>query len=202
MEAIETLKEEHRLIERVLDAFEEYGGKVGRNEVDDSGELQRFVTFFREFADRCHHGKEKRILFEALVASGFRRDAGPIAIMLAEHEQGRALTLQLAALAGRGTDWTPVERKLVSVTSAEYVKLLRNHIRKEDGVLFPMAAAHLDAEAARSVSRAFHHFEEVETGQGVHERLHDLAQELAGRHRECEHYHSSTGCEEGFGLRM
>ena len=202
MQAIETLEQEHRVIEKVLDALEAYTARLGSGEIDDHGDLGRFVTFFREFADRCHHGKEEDILFGALEAAGFPVDAGPIAVMLAEHGEGRRLVGILAGIADREQRLSPAERKLASVTAIAYARLLREHIRKEDHGLFPMAESQIPAGARTALEMAFASFEEAEMGRGTHEGLHALADELVGRHLPCDHYHASHGCAEGFGLRL
>ena len=106
--------------------------------------------FFREFADRCHHGKEEDLLFPALEAQGFPRDAGPTAVMRMEHEQGRAAVRGMAeslAAAAAG-DRAGLEHWLHSARI--YIELLRAHIQKEDHCLFGMAEEALPAAAQGS----------------------------------------------------
>ena len=59
------------------------GGLVARRDVADFG------RFFRDFADKCHHGKEEDRLFVKMVEAGFLQNSGPIAVMLSEHDAGR-----------------------------------------------------------------------------------------------------------------
>ena len=82
MDAIEMLMTEHRTIERVLDGLVGFSGEVQRRGGTEKPELLRFVTFLREFADECHHGKEENILFATMTEHGFPREGGPIAVML------------------------------------------------------------------------------------------------------------------------
>ena len=70
MDAIETLMNEHRVIERVLDGLVAFAEEIERKGTTEKEELGRFVTFVREFADACHHGKEEDILFAAMVEHG------------------------------------------------------------------------------------------------------------------------------------
>src|SRR5512132_3975875 len=105
MDAIETLMTEHRLIERALDALVAFADEVRRKSSDEREELGRFVTFIREFADAHHHGKEEDILFAAMVQAGFPKHGGPIAVMLMEHDQGRALVRALGELASQAVPW-------------------------------------------------------------------------------------------------
>ena len=82
----EILSDEHRVIERVLDALQ----RLTAVPVNPSLEQWRkALEFFRHFADQCHHFKEEKVLFPALEEHGIPREGGPIGMMLAEHEEGR-----------------------------------------------------------------------------------------------------------------
>lgn len=180
MNPIETLMNEHRVIETVLDALEAYADQAGRGA--DPADLGRFVTFIREFADHCHHAKEERILFAGMVAAGFPQEGGPIAVMLMEHDQGRALVGELASLSRRDRPWTAAEAKQVADHARGFTALLRAHIQKEDGILYPLAQAHLSAEKMQEIADRFARVEREEIGEGAHERYHALAESLAGKY--------------------
>ncbi len=191
MDAIETLMTEHRAIERVLDALVAFADEAGRREASDAKELGRFVEFIRQFADACHHGKEEGILFAAMVDHGFPRDGGPIAMMLLEHDRGRALVSMLRRYAEAEGEWSDEDRRQISDAAHAYAELLREHIRKEDAILYPMAERHLPPEAMQKVGEDCERFEEETIGSGEHERLHALAEDLAARYApgELSHHH-------------
>jgi len=105
------LMNEHRLIERALDALERWVTTLNPgSESDDKTELARFVSFIRDFGDAYHHKKEEDMLFVAMVEQGFPREAGPIAMMLHEHDLGRSLVSVLDGLAQQGTAWSEEDR--------------------------------------------------------------------------------------------
>jgi hemerythrin-like domain-containing protein len=187
MDAIETLMNEHRVIERVLDGLVAFGGEVRRKGTTEKEELSRFVTFIREFADACHHGKEEDILFAAMVAHGFPREGGPIAVMLHEHDQGRALVAVLAARGEQAQPWSDGDRQEVAEVARRFSDLLRAHIHKEDAILYPMAEQHLPPEVVEEVGAACERYEQDEARAGAHERLHALAEELVRRHAPAVH---------------
>ena len=187
MDAIETLMNEHRVIESVCDALVGFAEEARRKGTTDKAELGRFVTFIREFADRCHHGKEEEILFSSMVAHGFPRDGGPIAVMLHEHWQGRAFVGALAAKSAQDGEWTAADLQEIADYANAYSSLLHAHIHKEDAVLYPMAEQHLPPEAMERVSAECERFEELQTGAGEHERYHALAEELVSRHAATSH---------------
>jgi hemerythrin-like domain-containing protein len=182
MDAIETLMNEHRRIEHALDALAAFADEVRRKTADDKEELGRFVTFIREFADAHHHGKEEDILFAAMVEAGFPRDGGPIAVMLSEHDQGRAHVRTLAALSAQADAWSTDDRQRLAEAAYGYANLLRAHIHKEDAILYPMAEQRLPPEALTRVSAACDEYEAKKTGSGELERLQRLSEELVARH--------------------
>ena len=181
MGAIEILMNEHRTIERGIDALVAYADEVRRGS-DDRAELGRFVVFIREFADACHHGKEEDILFKAMVDAGFPREGGPIAVMLMEHDMGRAHIRNLARFAEGDEPWTADERESIAEEAFAYASLLRAHIHKEDAILYPMAEQRLSPAVLADVDRDCEAFERQKTGEGGHEKLHALAEELIARH--------------------
>jgi hemerythrin-like domain-containing protein len=193
MTPIETLMNEHRLIESVLDALESYTGRLAAGKEAEPADLSKFVRFIREFADRCHHGKEEDILFETMIENGFPREAGPIAVMLQEHDEGRRYVAVLADAADRSGSWNDEDRGRVRRAAMGYAELLRAHIMKEDQILYPAAESRLGGRVMDDIGRRFDQFEREKTGEGAHEELHALAEELIGRYapdsQGCQHHH-------------
>ena len=183
MEPIDLLMTEHRLIERGLDAMEGWITTVGpEGEPNDKEELARFVSFIRGFADAYHHGKEEDILFVAMVDHGFPRDVGPIPVMLREHDLGRSLVSVLDGLAKQPATWSEQDRDTLARTVGEFSALLRQHIQKEDQILYPMADTRLPDPVKEEMSRRFQAFEEQQTKSGEQQRLHALADALIKAH--------------------
>jgi hemerythrin-like domain-containing protein len=180
MDAIDLLVEEHQLILRSLAALDAFASEVAHGS-DDRAELGRFVKLIREFADARHHGKEEDILFTAMVAAGFSRESGPVAVMLGEHDAGRAHVAAMAERADLPGPWTGQDRAAVVEAARGYTGLLRNHIMKEDSILYPMARQRLPPEALARVDRECERFEQSQVAAGA-DALKALAVELASRH--------------------
>jgi hemerythrin-like domain-containing protein len=180
MDAIETLMNEHRLIERVIDALVAFAGETSRKVGDDRAELGRFVTFIRELADQVHHGKEEEVLFAAMVEAGFPRQAGPVGVMLAEHAEGRRLVGLLRALSEQPAPWADAERQLLVEAANGYGGLLRSHIHKEDAILYPMAEQRVPPAAQERVDALC---AELDRSQAARiETLHALGEQLVQTH--------------------
>ena len=86
------LMQEHRLIERVLDALETATRHLENGQAVRAEFFIDAAAFIAGFADGCHHKKEEGVLFGAMIESGLPRTDGPLDMFLEEHVLGRALT--------------------------------------------------------------------------------------------------------------
>ena len=144
------LRDEHVLILEVVDVLERTLD-ASDEDAQAFGVIGRCVSFFRLYADACHHGKEEDLLFPELEDHGLPKDDGPIAVMLHEHRLGRAFVSRMAESiddARSGEEWAI--RELRSAADG-YIDLIRNHIDKEDNVLFNMADAMVVGSACRQL---------------------------------------------------
>jgi hemerythrin-like domain-containing protein len=156
--SIEILKEEHRT------------------------QLGHYVEFFREFADRCHHGKEEDRLFVQMSGYGFSREWGPLKVMLQEHNQGRIRVQSLAAVAEGQGPLSAMEQREVREKARDFITLLRGHIQKEDNMLFPCARQAVPAEILDGLVDEFERFEKEVMGEGTHGRMRALAESLIDKY--------------------
>jgi hemerythrin-like domain-containing protein len=177
-EAIRILMNEHRVIEGVLGALESHATLVRGGLAVERPVVARFASFFRDFADAAHHGKEEDLLFRKMAEHGFPTESGPIAVMLHEHVVGRGHVARLRGVAaGAGPVGAP-ERELVLAASDEYVPLLLAHIQKEDNILYPMSERVIPAAEFERMAEAFERFAESLKGEHAPEHLLRLAESL------------------------
>ena len=178
MKATEILMEEHRVIERVLTSLEKAANRLSAGQEIPISFFLKAADFIKGFADGCHHKKEEGVLFVKLVANGMSKESGPVAVMLAEHEQGRQFTRAMREGAERlqRGDTTAIPR--ITQNALGYSALLRQHIQKEDRILFPMADRIIPVEQQAQITEAFERIEHEETGEGVHDKYLGIANEL------------------------
>lgn len=171
------LKSEHRVIERVLDALERI---LAENRID-AAFMHTAIDFLRNFADGCHHAKEEEQLFPLLESLGMPREHGPIGRMLDEHAMGRALIRVMSERTDAAASGDPAAIDTVRRAGRQYIELLRQHIQKEDNVLFFMADRMLDDHHQAQLQRAFNAVEHTEANEGRHEHYLAVAKELCER---------------------
>lgn len=178
MNATNVLKNEHRLITLVLSAMgnmadeAEAAGRLNGEQADLA------LQFLRGFTDDCHHRKEEQHLFPALAPKGLTAQSGPVAVMLDEHVQGRALIKAMAESREQAAAGDPAQLAQFIQAARAYVALLSVHIDKENNVLFAMADQLLSAGEQEQLSAAFDRVEAEEMGEGTHQRFHEIGEEL------------------------
>jgi hemerythrin-like domain-containing protein len=174
----EELKHEHQVVLLILKAAEREVANLNGGGVLHVDEVEKMIDFFQNFTDRCHHAKEEKHLFPSLQQHGLPVGSGPVAVMLAEHEEGRKL---VRAIIGEMAEAKSGARKAIDAVRdnlASYIILLRQHIQKEDNVLFPMADRLIPADEQQLLTEAFARIEAEEIGEGTHEKYHQLAHDL------------------------
>lgn len=134
------LSREHQVVLKTLDGFE------AAIEIYDVDAIRDVLRFFDERLV-LHRRKEEEVLFPML-APRLGEGHGPVACMLQEHaDEKEKIEEMRAALAVADT---PAGRQRIVWAGRYIIGLLRNHIAKEDHILFRMAEEVLgDEEKAR-----------------------------------------------------
>jgi len=169
---------EHRFIEELLSSLEVFVDQLEVDQQEARKTIADFAEFFREFADRWHHGKEEDQLFAALGDHGFPRDAGPLLVMVGEHNIGRQRIKELGAIASGEGPLSEEELRQTRASAGAFISMLRMHIQKEDAILFPAAERALPPEVLDELASGFDDFEHTVMGDGAYERLHAFGERL------------------------
>ncbi len=176
--AIEDLIHEHKAIQHALNILEKISERIENNGDADNSDIKSFLEFLKEFADKCHHGKEEDFLFPALEKAGIKKEGGPIGVMLSEHTQGRNYIKQMQ----NSILNSKVDKPLFIQASRDYTSLMRSHIQKENTVLFPLVDIKLSVSEQTDLYEKFENHEENVIGKGRHEELHSLLETLAEKY--------------------
>jgi len=169
--ATKDLENDHIHILRLTDVME----RITKTEAPDSSDLETVVYLIRNYADGFHHEKEEKIFFPALEVKGFSPNQGPVAVMLSEHVQGRNFVKGMAENIAlyKENDMSALEQVFINMTG--YVNLLRNHISKENNILFRMADRVLSAEDHAGLLNNYASVTPVtENGGGIPEYISDI----------------------------
>lgn len=181
VDAIDLLVREHDLIRRMVDVLERYVVLVDSGAEQARHELVLLVTFFREYVDLSHHEKEESIVIPALVQAGMSWDFGPIEEVRQDHNLERYLTQALRHASLQVKTWSVHDRKHLVDVARSFLDFLRNHMIKEEQLLFPAMRERLAADALEELTQRLCRFEEAREARGDAEITRRLAQELLER---------------------
>ena len=169
------LYEEHGGIILMLKIMGKIAEKLKKGEEVKKEHLSRIVEFLRNFADKCHHGKEEGILFPELVKKS--TNVKLVNELLGEHKTGRDYIHGIAVSLEKYKAGNP-DAIHIAVNSKGYIQLLTEHIKKENEILFPIAEKELSKELQEDIEKRFEKLERDVIGIGKHEEYHGWLKEL------------------------
>lgn len=152
LDPIKALRSDHEAVKAVLNNLSGYLKKIKggasdslrKNLINQLHEITAFIDNDLE----VHFKKEENALFPAL-GNYIGIETGPIHVMLIEHEQSRHLSKDFEAAILE----YPVKNdyKKIAAGGEDLIRLLSEHIDKEDNILFNMAEMHLTPEEKNEV---------------------------------------------------
>jgi hemerythrin-like domain-containing protein len=108
-------------------------------ETANISDLETIVYLIKNYADGFHHEKEENLLVPLMGQKGFSPNQGPVAVMLNEHTQGRNYVKGMVEGIDHYKNGDQQAIQTIYMNMRGYISLLRNHISKENNVLFRMA---------------------------------------------------------------
>ncbi|MCU0457470.1 MAG: hemerythrin domain-containing protein [Bacteroidales bacterium] len=156
MSATSNLENDHVCILKLCDVME----RMAQAGNIDPVHLEKVVSLIRNFADGLHHKKEEDLLFPKMAEKGFSPVQGPVAVMLHEHEEGRNYVRGIAGNIESYKSGDKGAEETIRHNLLGYSGLLKNHIAKENNVLFRMADNVLSPDEQEILSAEFKKAEE------------------------------------------
>ena len=133
--ATKNLENDHVNILRLIDVMD----KMILVKSTNTEHFEKAVNLIKSYADGLHHAKEENLLFPLMVKRGYSFEQGPIAVMLHDHAQGRDYVKGMTEGIADYKSGNESALSKIYENMRDYIILLRNHIAKENNVLFRMA---------------------------------------------------------------
>ena len=154
---------EHTLILRMIVLVEKKKEEIKDPNFSDWNFFLDAIDFIRNYADKFHHAKEEDVLFRELVKNGMPEKSSPIEAMLIAHDQGREFVQNMEAAATEALQGEKPDIDRIVTNAEGYIALLREHIKTEDTILYPLAERVLPEEVR---SLMLKDYEAAETAAG------------------------------------
>ncbi|MEK6875456.1 MAG: hemerythrin domain-containing protein [Nanoarchaeota archaeon] len=148
---IRILVDEHKNILAIADVIEKECNEIDKGKKVDEEFFRKVIDFIRNYADKFHHAKEEDILFKEFCKTAEKGGlhCNPVEQMLYEHDSGRNF------VKGIEDRMKEKNRKKVIENALCYVQLIREHIFKEDNILYPMAEEALSMKTQKEMLSKF-----------------------------------------------
>jgi hemerythrin-like domain-containing protein len=170
LKCIEVLTTEHKTMLRITDVLDSMS-KQARDHGDyATADVEAVVDILRRFGDQHHQAKEEGALFPIFTGSCDPTEYAAVRHMFFEHEQDRAL------MSGIQDSIARYSAPHFAEYASRLATVLRNHIFKEDNILFETINDHLSAEDDARVMSEFESFDQTFYPQQKH--LHDQLRRL------------------------
>jgi len=149
------IRDEHRSIAAILHGMEYLvqGIRARRKKVDPRV-FHAMLYYLDTFSERMHHPKEDQYLFKAMRERS--AEAGTfIADLEEDHARGEDALRRLAQCLIRYEEGGEREFPAFEREVENFVRNYRDHMRKEEDVVFPLAEQLLSASDWQAIDRAF-----------------------------------------------
>ena len=181
---IEILLEEHRNIEKLLLVLEQELEVFARSERPDYEILQAIIQYFQDYPESCHHPKEDMVFKQLKVRDPAA--AKRIGDVEAEHqvETKRLLGFAQAVehiLAGR-----EFLRQAFHNVVHDFIEHQRQHMDKEERLLFPSAAKALRPEDWAEIDARLNDRKDPLFNGVIENKFHALQRNILRWERETE----------------
>ena len=181
---IETLLEEHRNIEKLLHVLEQELEIFDRGESPDYEILQAIINYFQDYPESYHHPKED-IVFEKLKL----RDpavARQIGDAEAEHQVETNRLRQFARVVEHVLAGRELLRQTFHRVVRDFIEHQRQHMAKEERLLFPSAVKALRAEDWAEINTRLNDRKDPLFDNSTEKKFHALQQTIVRWEQETE----------------
>lgn len=179
MVSFKLMVEEHNNIKRMLKVNRKYCYSILQGKEVNYDNFIQVIDFIRNYADKHHHGKEEKLLFNKMVEELNPAIKKTIEHgMFVEHDMGRYYVQSLEKAVEKVKNGDDEARLDVIANALAYNDLLERHINKEDNILYKYAAEHLSSETVQILENQCIEFEEEAERNGIQKRYLELLEKL------------------------
>lgn len=184
LEIIETLIEEHRNIERLLFVLEQELQAFDRSEQPDYEILQAIIGYFQDYPEGFHHPKEDMVFKKLKLRDPTA--AKNIHNVEIEHQVETERLRRVARVVGDVLAGQEFPRQTVHNIVRDFIAHQRQHMDKEERLLFPAAINALRLEDWEEIDARLNERKDPLLGGAIEKKYHDLRRTILRWEQEVE----------------
>lgn len=171
---------EHRLIERMVAIIKRDMPSIEEETELPISFLDAAMDFFRNYADRCHHGKEEGLLFRDLARKPLTTEEKKLMEeLIADHHRGREMVKALVMAKGRYVRGDHDARKEIHKAIMWLIDFYPTHIDKEERRFFLPAMRYFNQQERDAMLKEGWEFDR----RLIHDIYQEMVETLEGNKR-------------------
>lgn len=158
------LKGEHDAMAIILAAMKKRAIDISKNNFVDLFRIGQIIDFLRTYNDHCHHEKEEKILFPALLEFDIPWTSDSIKHLVKEHLLAHTYLNEIEDKLREYITGNARTLDCLSSSMIKYISLEENHIKIENEVMLPLSQKVLNKKTQETVSLNFKKIQDHHVG--------------------------------------
>lgn len=174
MNPIFDIKGEHAAITIILNAMNKLALDMRKGKFIDSYRIVQILDFLHTFSEHCHHEKEEKCLYPAILGHDIPWTADTIHHLINEQKTAHDYIKEIDSLFEEYLSGNTQIIDNLAQSMIKYVELEKNHIKILDCVVLPLCERILDTNTIRTISSDFRKIQDRNVGQMKHHEYYKL----------------------------
>ena len=178
MTPTENLIKEHEEINELLDIMSKIAMKIKSKDVFYPNDVEEIIDYLIIIIDKSHHGKEDEVFYPELISSGIPNEKAPLSIINYEHTLAKRYLKDISSCVVNCKIGNDFSGELLADSLTNYVVVIKNHIQREEEIVFPIANEVLSSEKQNEISQRFEAIEQNNISLSFFDRFNKLLKKL------------------------
>jgi len=178
MTPTENLIKEHEEINELLDIMSKIALKIKSKDVFYPTDVEEIIDYLIIIIDKSHHGKEDEVFYPELISSGIPKETAPLSIINYEHTLAHRYLKDISSCVVNCKIGNDFSGELLADSLTNYVVVIKNHIQREEEIIFPIANEVLSSEKQNEISQRFEDIEQKNISLSFFDRFNKLLKKL------------------------
>ena len=182
MTPTENLIQEHKKISELLNILKKISDKIKSKDVFYTNDVEEIVNYLIILIEKSHHGKEEGVLYQELILSGIPKEKIPLSIINYEHTLSRRYLKEINSCVVNCKIGNDFSGELLADSITNYVVVIRNHIKREEETVFPLANDLFSDEKQIEIIHKFEDIDEKNISHNFLDHFNKLVNKLKNKY--------------------
>jgi len=182
MTPTENLINEHKKINELLDIMSKIALKIKSKDVFYPNDVEEVVKYLINIIENSHHGKEDDVFYPELISSGIPKETAPLSIINYEHIISVNYLKDISSCVVNCKIGNDFSGELLADSLTNYVIAIKNHIQREEEIVFPIANEVFSIEKQNEILQRFEVIEQKYISNSFNDQFDKLLNKFKNKY--------------------